>query len=580
MLSPDLQELLEQYLNGQLTGEALQNFEKRIAEDKGLALEVEFQREMQTFLAESPENELRKTLQMLSNQVVAPKADEAKGWFWWLLPAEGSPNVLDWLIGHPVRHLAWLLPLLLTAGWWFFHTNDTTIIDSPIVNVDSLKKKDLLPKMDTINQIVIDAKEGTVDTTLERKKIPETTIPKTPKKDKQPPYVQQEASPQTPKTDLPTELLQLDTPDAPIVNQPIPNSTDTVFYPKIDYREMSSLPSPNEPSRTYVVATPPTIYWYNSEVEPVIDSFDLDMYFGPSPALDSLIAQNFNQQNIGIEILKQPEIAYLSKDTSERYALNDLDLKLIIKTTEPFIKKDLVLYMRDNRGNPYGPLSLSDSIVPYGENAYLVTAQLPLWDSTPRLAYYSLEDYQSGQTYFIEKIPIIPQDSLLNKWLFPTKGEIMFSAIASISVYPSETDFFEPNPRLDTLITKNGKNTDSKTTFFPSLPDTIYATQNGSVSTIEVTLTTKDKLLNGNIMGRLRDNYGSIAATIDILPEEKLYKRYGTNTYVCSLTLTNASNPSQNGLYYYEIFGFGVGISEENSTKLYHIGKFIYFKNN
>jgi len=124
-LPQDLQELLEQYLNGQLTGEALRNFEARIAKDKELAAEVAFQREMQAFLADTPENELRKNLQMLSDQVVEPKEEEDKGWFWWLLPA-GDINILDWLFGHPTRHLAWMLPLLLVAGWWYSSSNKSS----------------------------------------------------------------------------------------------------------------------------------------------------------------------------------------------------------------------------------------------------------------------------------------------------------------------------------------------------------------------------------------------------------------------------------------------------------------------
>ena len=55
-LPQDIQELLEQYLNGQLQGDALRDFEAQIAADKALAAEVAFQREMQAFLADTPEN--------------------------------------------------------------------------------------------------------------------------------------------------------------------------------------------------------------------------------------------------------------------------------------------------------------------------------------------------------------------------------------------------------------------------------------------------------------------------------------------------------------------------------------------
>ena len=81
-LPQDIQELLEQYLNGQLKGQALHAFEARLKTDEDLAKEVAFQREMHLFLAETPENELRKTLQQLSLQVTdSPKIGlQAKWW--------------------------------------------------------------------------------------------------------------------------------------------------------------------------------------------------------------------------------------------------------------------------------------------------------------------------------------------------------------------------------------------------------------------------------------------------------------------------------------------------------------------
>ncbi len=128
-------ELIEQYVNGQLKAESLERFEKLIEEDIVLASEVEFQKEMQAFLTDSPENELRKNLQMLSDQVVEPKKDDEKAWFWWLFPAEGTTNVLDWLLGHPARHLVWLAPLLLVAGWWLRPSDTALPVPVPYIAV-------------------------------------------------------------------------------------------------------------------------------------------------------------------------------------------------------------------------------------------------------------------------------------------------------------------------------------------------------------------------------------------------------------------------------------------------------------
>ena len=59
-LPADIHEKIEQYLNGQLQGQELTDFEALLNSNKELEQEVDFQRELQLFLAESPENELRK----------------------------------------------------------------------------------------------------------------------------------------------------------------------------------------------------------------------------------------------------------------------------------------------------------------------------------------------------------------------------------------------------------------------------------------------------------------------------------------------------------------------------------------
>ena len=101
-LTPELQALIEKYLDDSLAGEALQAFKKQLETNEALVQEVAFQRELKEFLADSPENELRKNLQMLNEQVEDPKS---KG-----------PS---WKIGFL------LLPFFFLGVWWVFNSQVT-----------------------------------------------------------------------------------------------------------------------------------------------------------------------------------------------------------------------------------------------------------------------------------------------------------------------------------------------------------------------------------------------------------------------------------------------------------------------
>ncbi len=98
-LTPDLQEQIDNYLNGSLTGTDLQAFETQLTNDQALAAEVAFQREVKEMLADTLENALRKNLEALNQQVVLPKK---KGNNW------------KWGVG--------LLPFLLVGAWWLLQT--------------------------------------------------------------------------------------------------------------------------------------------------------------------------------------------------------------------------------------------------------------------------------------------------------------------------------------------------------------------------------------------------------------------------------------------------------------------------
>ncbi|MEM9920391.1 MAG: hypothetical protein AAF990_20000 [Bacteroidota bacterium] len=95
----DIQKRVERYLEEELDSEERRQFEKDIQSDEALARELVLHQDMEELLADSPENELRKSLQQLSGQVEVEPAQASSG---------------------SVRYLYWLLlPLLLLLVWWF-----------------------------------------------------------------------------------------------------------------------------------------------------------------------------------------------------------------------------------------------------------------------------------------------------------------------------------------------------------------------------------------------------------------------------------------------------------------------------
>lgn len=116
-LTPAIQALIEAYIAGRLRGEALQAFEQRLAEDELFAQEVAFQQELNIFLADTPENDLRKNLERLNKEVVLPKD-------------KGG----NWKIG-----LSLLLPFFFLGTWWVYNQGGISIpIESPTTKPDSL----------------------------------------------------------------------------------------------------------------------------------------------------------------------------------------------------------------------------------------------------------------------------------------------------------------------------------------------------------------------------------------------------------------------------------------------------------
>ena len=557
-LPQDIQELLEQYLNGQLQGDALRDFEAQIAADKALAAEVAFQREMQAFLADTPENELRKTLQMLSDQVVEPKEEEGRGWFWWLFPA-GDSNVLDWLFGHPARHLAWVLPLLLVAGWWMFNRNGIEITDPPIAGTDTLEHKQDIKNIDTSGIIAASPLAPLEDTIQQTPIMPRSVIPKNMPKEASMPIVLQETFPEPSIETVPNIIPHLE------------SVSDSEIVVSLT---LSGGVSAITPTKTYDFFTPPTIYWYNSEVEPKIDFFDPTIYFGPSPLFDSLVVATKQDSNYNIELLDGPAVIYLAENISRGDSTyQKVPLRLIIETEKDLFQEDPVLYVRDNQGNPYGPFPLIDSIQLEGENRYIVQTQIPLWDNSPRLVYYSIEDYTTKKPYFVDKVAVLPKDSIFEKKDFPFNGAIVLMADQSLRTFAPDKipDFFAPDARLEAAIAQNTQSDDFRISIQPAIPDTFYIPDSFFVydanlpdSIVAAQKAYKDKIFNLQLTVHTTENLFEKGLNyktwdnVDFLITQNydsgyaIKKKYGTNAYFLDIQIGYAEDYPE-GLYYYQI---------------------------
>lgn len=110
-LTPDLQERIDNYLNGSLTGMDLQAFETQLAMDKALAAEVAFQRDLKEMLADTPENALRKNLEALNQQIETDTSKE-------------QGNNWKWRVG--------LLPFLFVGAWWFSQATTSEVVPGTI----------------------------------------------------------------------------------------------------------------------------------------------------------------------------------------------------------------------------------------------------------------------------------------------------------------------------------------------------------------------------------------------------------------------------------------------------------------
>ena len=372
-LTPELQELIEQYLNGQLQGQALRNFEQRIRDNQRLAEEVAFQQELHLFLAETPENDLRKKLQQLGDQVVEPKEKENKGWWWWLFPVGEATNILDWLLGQPQRQLAWVLPLLLIVGWWLMPPKTTLDSADPIVEV---------PKSDTARsqmappEILVDPIEPAPFVKEEQEEILEkkANIPQT--RPKEQPYVNQE------------NLKPISTEKKEI----IPLTPEKIPEPVVHKLEETPNIRQLEPT------TPPSL----GETMSSIPSSPIE--YDRHPILHQLILDADNSFKI------KPDTFTTNFVIANEAALTHFYFSGIVAQQRKMAKKGLRFHLFSNQAadyeafTPITSLSLEGKKLSKGNYQYTIQERFEL---TPARYYFIIQDPKTKENYYIGYFSVV-----------------------------------------------------------------------------------------------------------------------------------------------------------------------------
>lgn len=93
---------IQKFLDKEMTEEELRNFQEESDANEALASEVGLNREMKDFLADTPENELRKNLQILNQRVTTDP--------------NGTP--------FPWKYFLWAMPLFIIGAFWFFNLDN------------------------------------------------------------------------------------------------------------------------------------------------------------------------------------------------------------------------------------------------------------------------------------------------------------------------------------------------------------------------------------------------------------------------------------------------------------------------
>lgn len=146
-------EKIQKYLDNELDEEDRLAFESEMASDLELAREVNLNRDLKIFLSDSPENDLRKSLQILNNRVV--EEPKGKGGKW--------------------KYLFFVIALLIVGGRFFINSDsaDTEKKDAQDEIMEELSEPESKNELEVIDSIQT---EETPSTNSIEKKIEEKSV--------------------------------------------------------------------------------------------------------------------------------------------------------------------------------------------------------------------------------------------------------------------------------------------------------------------------------------------------------------------------------------------------------------------
>lgn len=122
-LNEEQHQKIQNYLDEKLSQEDRSSFENEIKVDENLAQEVKLHADMKTFLSDTPENDLRKSLQKLNKQVTEEKIKPGNSW----------------------RYLLLLIPILLLVGWWASNgAGEDTVLPTEDTSVETEKAEETI----------------------------------------------------------------------------------------------------------------------------------------------------------------------------------------------------------------------------------------------------------------------------------------------------------------------------------------------------------------------------------------------------------------------------------------------------
>ena len=361
-LSEDTQRRIQDYLEDAMSAEERLRFEAEMRGDEELAEEVALQQEMEAFLAETPENDLRKSLQALGEQA---EDDERPNNWWYLLS---------------------LIPLF-GAAWWLFRADTADLTTNTISE----------PSSPTAEEEAVEVDITEVDSTVEKvreeiitteESTEENSVGRSAKKED--PKIFGTSNRRDVEKSIPKEEKQNETPTTTTNKiKAVPPVDSTQFdTTKID---SSKIFSPID------IEIPITEELANIPVTPVERNT-----FEAIPELDFIIGNNTRDKSLLVEITKQQENTVLS-------SLDELTKIQIAGRITPSDSTSQALYnflLFSNDSNAFENFEPLDEIavelgpLTQGSYSFQINKEIAL---PAGLYYYLIEDVMTEDIIYIAK---------------------------------------------------------------------------------------------------------------------------------------------------------------------------------